>query len=87
MTKTTLIEFPCYFPIKIIGNNSSVFLEEIRQIAVTHFPHIKEDALTHKMSKDSNYLAITVTVFAENQEILDAFYRAITQHPEVKMVL
>lgn len=87
MTRTTLIEFPCYFPIKIIGNNSSVFLEEIRQITVTHFPNVEEDALTHKTSKDSNYLAITVTVFAENQDMLDAFYRAITQHPEVKMVL
>ncbi|CAM2896719.1 putative lipoate regulatory protein YbeD [Legionella steigerwaltii] len=87
MTKTTFIEFPCYFPIKIIGNNSAFFLEEIRQITITHFPNIEEDALTHKMSKDSNYLAITITVYAENQEMLDTFYRAITKHPEVKMVL
>ncbi|WP_454780861.1 HP0495 family protein [Legionella sp. WA2022007384] len=87
MEKTTIIEFPCYFPIKVIGNNSTVFLEEIREITVTHFPNITEDALTHKMSKDSNYLAITVTVYAENQDMLDAFYRAITQHPDVKMVL
>lgn len=87
MTKTTLIEFPCFFPIKIIGSNSPDFLEEMRQISMSHFPNIEEDALTHKMSKDSNYLAITVTVYAENQEMLDAFYRAITQHPEVKMVL
>ena len=87
MEKTTLIEFPCYFPIKIIGNNSTVFIEEIREITVTHFPNTTEDALTLKMSKDSNYLAITVTVYAENQDMLDAFYRAITQHPEVKMVL
>ena len=87
MDKTTLIEFPCHFPIKIIGNNSSVFLEEIRQMTLTYFPNIENDALTHKLSKDSNYLAITVTVFAENQDMLDVFYRAITQHPEVKMVL
>ncbi|KTC89052.1 DUF493 domain-containing protein [Fluoribacter dumoffii] len=87
MTKTTLIEFPCYFPIKIIGSNSPVFLEEIWQMTITHFPNTEEDALTHKLSKDSNYLAITVTVFAENQDMLDAFYRAVTQHPEVKMVL
>ncbi|HEN5455617.1 TPA: DUF493 family protein, partial [Legionella pneumophila] len=26
MTKTTLIEFPCYFPIKIIGINSELLL-------------------------------------------------------------
>ncbi|WP_454783812.1 HP0495 family protein [Legionella sp. WA2024007413] len=87
MEKTTLIEFPCDFPIKIIGTNSTVFLEEIREITFTHFPDITEDALTHKMSKDSNYLAITVTVYARNQEMLDTFYRAITQHPDVKMVL
>ncbi|MBI2785120.1 MAG: DUF493 domain-containing protein [Legionella longbeachae] len=87
MTNTTLIEFPCYFPIKIIGNNSSVFFEEIREITLTHFPKLDHDAMTHKKSRDSNYLAITVTVYAENQEMLDTFYRAITQHPEVKMVL
>ncbi|KTC78648.1 HP0495 family protein [Legionella cincinnatiensis] len=87
MTKETFIDFPCYFPIKIIGNNSPFFLEEIRQITLTHFPNTAQDALTHKMSNNSNYLAITVSVFVENQESLDAFYRALTQHPEVKMVL
>lgn len=87
MTKETLIEFPCYFPIKIIGNNSTLFMEEIRKITLDHFPNTPQDALTQKMSKNSNYLAITVSVYVENQERLDAFYRAITQHPEVKMVL
>ncbi|WP_154699064.1 DUF493 family protein, partial [Legionella pneumophila] len=38
MTKTTLIEFPCYFPIKIIGINSELLLNEIRQIVINHFP-------------------------------------------------
>ncbi|MGL5742144.1 MAG: HP0495 family protein [Legionella sp.] len=87
MNKESLIEFPCYFPIKIIGDNSAVFIEEIREITITHFPNLEQDALSHKTSKDYNYLAITVTVFVENQETLDAFYRAVTQHPEVKMVL
>ena len=87
MTKKTLIEFPCYFPIKIIGNNSPFILEEIKQIVLTHFPNIGQDAISHKTSKNSNYLSITVTVFAENQDTLDAFYRAVTQNPEVKMVL
>lgn len=87
MTKTTLIEFPCYFPIKIIGTNSAVFFEEIKKITLSHFPNIEPNALTHKLSKNSNYLAITATVYAENQELLDAFYNEIHQHPDVKMVL
>ena len=87
MTKKTLIDFPCDFPIKIIGNNSTLFLEEIRQITLAHFPNTAQDAMTHKASKNSNYLAVTVTIFVENQENLDVFYQALTQHPEVKMVL
>lgn len=87
MTKDTLIDFPCTFPIKVIGTNSSSFLEEIRQITLAHFPDTSEDALTHKMSKNANYLAITVSVFVENKDRLDTFYQALTQHPEVKMVL
>lgn len=87
MTKTTLIEYPCHFPIKIIGINSPTFLEEIREITLRHFPTIEQEQFTHKISKGTNYLAITVTVYAENQEMLDAFYRDITKHPEIKMVL
>ena len=87
MTKTTLIEFPCDFPVKIMGKNTPTFLEEINKIILKHFPSIEQEKITHKMSKENNFLAITVTVFAENQEMLDAFYRDITQHPEIKMVL
>lgn len=87
MTKTSLIEFPCDFPVKIIGTNSTIFLEEIKLIVSTHFPKLTEDAIKHKKSAQENFLAITVTVYAENQDMLDAFYRAVTQHPEVKMVL
>ncbi|HAT8181269.1 TPA: DUF493 family protein [Legionella pneumophila] len=87
MTKTTLIEFPCYFPIKIIGINSELLLNEIKQIVVNHFPTFENEHLTHKMSEKNKYLAITVTVYAENQMSLDGLYQDLSQHPAVKMVL
>lgn len=87
MTKTTLIEFPCHFPIKVMGTNSPAFLKEIREITLKHFPNIEQEKITHKMSKGNNYLAITVTVYAENQAMLDALYQEITKHPDIKMVL
>lgn len=86
-TKQTIIEFPCNFPIKIIGKNSLEFLEEIKLIATRHFPMLKIDDLTHKASQNNNYLSITVTVLAENQLMLDEFYREVSRHPDVKMVL
>lgn len=87
MTKTTLLEFPCHFPIKIMGTNSPNFLDEIRRITLQHFPAIEDEKITHKLSKGNNFLAITVTVYAENQEELDAFYQDVTKHPDIKMVL
>ena len=87
MTKTTLMEFPCHFPVKIIGTNSQLFLDETKKVAMKHFPDFKDKDLVQKMSQKNNYLAITVTVFALNQEMLDLFYQDLTKLPDVKMVL
>lgn len=87
MTKTTLIEFPCAFPIKIIGIHSQVFIEDIKQITAKHFADFSDEQWSHKPSQNHNYIAITVTVIAQNQEMLDNFYREISAHPHVKMVL
>jgi putative lipoic acid-binding regulatory protein len=83
----TLMEFPCEFPIKIIGNNTEAMKTAITEITCRHFVTFVPETIEFKNSAKGNYLAITVTVLAENQEMLDAFYREVTQHPEIKMVL
>ena len=85
--KTTLIEFPCHFPIKIIGINAAQFKQEITDIVVKHFPETKENAIVYKDSGQGNYLAITATVYALDQNTLDALYQDLSSHPMVKMVL
>ncbi|WP_298621867.1 DUF493 domain-containing protein [uncultured Legionella sp.] len=87
MTKQTLMEFPCDFPVKIMGTNSDTFLEEIKDIVLRHFPEFNMGHLKHKHSNQKNYLAITVTVHALNQQMLDSFYQDLTKHPDIKMVL
>lgn len=87
MTKKSLIEFPCNFPVKIIGSNNEKLLDDVKNIIRTHFPEFNEQNISHKLSDKNNYLAITVTVIAIDQEMLDLFYRELTQHPDVKMVL
>jgi len=87
MTNTTLLEFPCDFPVKIIGVNSTDFIKDIKGIALKHFSEFKNTDLTYKMSGKSNYLAMTVNVRAESQSQLDGFYQDVTKHPDIKMVL
>jgi hypothetical protein len=85
--KNSLMEFPCHFPIKIIGKNHPEFATDIDVILRKHFPTTPADAITSQLSLQGNYLAITITVHAHNQASLDALYHELTQHPDIKMVL
>ncbi len=85
--KKTLMYFPCDFPLKIIGNNSAKFFEDITNIVRKHFPKDSEVTIESKPSETNKYLAITATIRVYNQHTLDELYREITQHPDIKMVL
>ena len=81
------MEFPCSFAVKVIGVDSPIFLEDIKKIVLNHFPNFELGSLVYKESGNKNYLAITATVLATSQEMLDLFYQELTRHPDVKMVL
>jgi len=83
----TLIQFPCDFPIKIIGTNSPVFVTEIIEMVIKHFPETTDEKISHKPSEKGNYAAITVVVYVMDKPSLDALYIDLTSHPDIKMVL
>lgn len=87
MTDKKLIEFPCDFPIKIIGTYSATFNQDITAIILQYFPNTSLDKITSKQSEQGNYTAITATVHPHSQQELDAVYQALVQYPGIKMVL
>lgn len=87
MTNTTLMEFPCKFAVKVIGSHSSSFINDVKQITLKHFPNFQDSDLVQKESGKSNYLALTVSVMAQSQPMLDDYYRDLTKISDVKMVL
>lgn len=82
-----LIDFPCDFPIKIIGMNKKNFFSEIKSIVLKHFPKTKDASFIKKLSDNDKYLSITATVNAKNKKELDFLYMDLTKHPDIKMVL
>lgn len=84
---STLINFPCDFPIKIIGVSRDTFVSDITAIVLKHFPTTSHEALFYKKSERGNYIAMTATVYVSNQSSLDALYHELTQYPGIKMVL
>lgn len=87
MTKKTLMEFPCEFPLKIIGKAGPSFLAEITAIIRMHYPLTEDTAITVQMSEQGNYQSITALIYALDQLTLDALYHDLSRHPDIQMVL
>lgn len=82
-----LLQFPCDFPIKVMGAATEGFANAICGLVQQHDPSFDPSTVEMRPSKNGNYLGLTVTVRAISQEHLDNLYRALTQHPMVKVVL
>ena len=85
--RTTLLEFPCEFPIKIMGARVDDFAQVVLEVVLTHAPDFDAATMQMRPSSKGNYLSITCTVNATSQAQLDALYREMSSHPMVKVVL
>ena len=87
MSNESLLEFPCDFPLKIMGAADAEFAASIAAVVVRHAPGFDVATMEMRPSKAGNYLALTCTVRAVSQVQLDALYRELTAHPMVRVVL
>lgn len=83
----SLIEYPCDFPIKIMGAMQDAFAQTMVDVVSTYDAEFHAGKLEMRPSSKGNYLSLTVTVRATSREQLDNLYRALSSHPMVKMVL
>lgn len=82
-----LIEFPCRFPLKIMGERHEAFVTTIIEVVRVHAPDLTEVDVVARESSGGRYQALTVTVTATSREQLDTIYLALTSHEMVKVVL
>ena len=87
MAEPSLIEFPCAFPIKIMGAAVDGFAQAVVDVVLRHAPDYDAAGIEIRPSKGGKYLSLTCTVNATSQAQLDALYRELTGHPLVKVVL
>ena len=83
----TLLEFPCDFPIKIMGMAQDDFASLMVEIVLRHVPDFDAARVEMRASSGGKYLSVTCTVRATSKPQLDALYRELTAHPLVKVVL
>ena len=86
-TRQTLIEYPCDFPIKVMGRRADGFAQAMVDVVLRHAPDFDPAGAEMRPSSKGNYLAVTCTFRAVSQVQVDAMYRELTAHPMVKVVL
>lgn len=88
MKKTEqLWQFPCDFPIKVVGKANPDFESFVYTTIHKYFPDLKEGTIQTRLSKDGNYLAVTLIVPASSKEQLDAIYSELTANEHVIIAL
>jgi putative lipoic acid-binding regulatory protein len=85
--RDSLIEYPCLFPIKVMGLKTEGFVHAITQVAEQHDPRFDASTIELRPSSSGKYLGVTLQVNATSREQLDKLYQALTAHPMVKVVL
>jgi uncharacterized protein len=86
-SETTLLEFPCEFPIKIMGLTRDDFAQTILEIVRRHAPDFDGATMEMRSSSGAKYLSLTCTIRAQSKAQLDALYRELSAHEMVKIVL
>ncbi len=87
MTEETLLEFPCEFPIKMMGRDADGFRETVRELVEKHTGPLDDDLVQASVSANGNFVSVTVTVTATSREQLDDIYREVSAHEAVIMAL
>jgi len=83
----TLFNFPCDFPLKVMGRHTDDFRSLVLGIVQRHVGAIAPTDIEERPSKDGTYLSLTCTFKAESREQLDALYRELTACERVLIVL
>ena len=82
-----IAEYPCDFPIKILGHTRAGFAQSILEVVRRHAPEFDGAAMEMRSSRRGKYLSLTCVIRARSREQLDGLYRELCDHPMVVMVL
>ena len=85
-TEAPKIEFPCAYPIKIIGDVSGS-VSDIIAVVRRHAPEVTPDEVSTRHSSKGNFQSVRVTIVATGEPQLQALHKELIALPGVRMVL
>lgn len=81
------IEFPCEYPIKVLGRSGEDFESVIFSVFECHAPGFDRNLTTSNSSRKGTFTSITITITATGVDQLDALHKSLLATGIVKMVI
>lgn len=82
-----LIEFPCRFMIKVMGEADDHFRHKMVAVIQVHAEEFTVEDIEHRYSSSGKYISLSCHVWVSSQPQLDAIYRDVSGHPLVKYAI
>ena len=83
----TLLEFPCSFPIKMMGRADDAFSGTAVGLVEQHVGKVSANSIQTSKSRNGNFLSVTVTIDAQSQEQLDSIYNELSNSEQILVAL
>lgn len=81
------IEFPCVYPIKVMGRSHPQLRSLVVEVMERHAPGFDQTSIAVKDSSKGAFQSITVTITATGISQLQAIFDDLKDHELVHMVL
>jgi hypothetical protein len=81
------IEFPCDYPIKVLGRSGLDLMEVIVEVFERHDPGFDRAAVSVRDSSKGTFTAITIVITATGPDQLSALHEDLLATGRVQMVI
>ena len=81
------IEFPCDYPIKVMGRSGDHFQPAVLEVFERHAPGFDQETIIIRESSKGTFTAITITITATGREQLEQLHQDLMATGHVQMVI
>ncbi len=86
-TEPPKIEFPCEYPVKILGRSVPEFEPAVIEVIEKHAPGFPRDSISLRASREGTFVSMTVQIIATGKPQLEALHEDLIATGLVQMVI
>ncbi len=78
-----LLEFPCDYPIKVMGRSDGDFDAHVEALLKPHAPEVSAADMRIRESRNGRFISVTITIRATSSDQLEAISASLRESERV----